>query len=207
MSLPHGGAPPIHEPSRYGGGSYLALAAPLLAPGEQVRGIVDADLGDLIRRVPRKYRSRNLALGTELALGAVSTAFDLIGSFAEVVEDCTWGLIRSLRRLVRGRGLTGGWTSQAGRFVITVRAGGHWDGGYSNDDVLLVLTDRRILLAHESRGALTALGDLPYPQLRRIENRHTWLSNRVDLHFADGSLAALEVSSTETAALQALGPR
>lgn len=180
------------------GGSRFEQAVPLLAPGEQVHGVADARLSDLIRRVPRRYRRREMNLGVELALGAVVGLLDLLGALGEILEDLSWGLVRSLRRLLRGRALRGGWRSLAGRFVVTVRSGG---ADHRNDSVTLVRTDRRILIATDVRDRLVPLGELAHGQLRRVEPRHTWISDRVDLHFADGSLAALEVSGDSLAAL------
>ncbi|MFG2697918.1 hypothetical protein [Kitasatospora sp. NPDC048407] len=187
------------------GGEHLPKIAHLLAPGEQVRGIVDTDLCDLIRRPPRRYRKAHSGGVAEVGLGCLFVLVNLGEFLAYLVEDCTWGVIRMFRRLFRGRGLIGGWRSQAGQFVVAVRSA---DGNYENDDVLMVFTDRRILLA--GRGGsrtLRALGELPYAQLVRVEPRHTWLSNRADLHFADGSKAALEIIEKELNPLVALGPR
>ncbi|MFC8719840.1 hypothetical protein [Kitasatospora sp. NPDC057198] len=211
------GTPPQHG-APYGsvqyGGEHLAEVAHLVAPGEQVRGVVDVDLCDLIRRPPRRYRKERFGRTADAGIGCLSLVFDFGEFVSDLVEDCTWGLIRSLRRLFRGRGLTRGWESQAGQFARAVRAA---DNDHDNDDALLVFTDRRILLAGsgsnapgrtlaDRRGTRT-LGELPYAHLVRVEPRHTWISSRVDLHFADGSLAALEVYPKELAALVALGPR
>ncbi|MFF0298056.1 hypothetical protein ACFYST_32845 [Kitasatospora sp. NPDC004614] len=201
---------PYDTPPTYGtvqyGGQHLSEIVHLLAPGEQVRGIVDADLCDLIRRPPRRYRKERFGRGAEAGVGCLSVVLDFGGFLSDLVEDCTWGLIRTFRRLFRGRGLTRGWQSQAGQFVIAVRSA---HGDFDNDDVLMVFTDRRILLAATAVNSRTmyALGDLPYAHLVRVEPRHTWLSNRADLHLADGSLAALEIYEEELAGLVALGPR
>ncbi|MFF4343991.1 hypothetical protein ACFY00_29180 [Kitasatospora sp. NPDC001540] len=207
MSHPHHppyGAPPLPGAQR------LPEVAHLLPPGEQPRGVVDADLCDLVRRPPRRYRNERSGRAAEAAFGCLFVFVNLAEYLADLLEDCTWGLIRSLRRLFRGRGLTGGWESQAGRFARAVRGA---DNDYENDDVLLLFTDRRILLAGSGdntpadRRAVRVLGELPYAHLRRVEPRHTWISSRVDLHFADGSLLALEVYESDLAALVALGPR
>ncbi|WP_033215191.1 hypothetical protein [Kitasatospora phosalacinea] len=198
------GAPPLP------GAQHLPGAAHLVPPGEQLRGVVDADLCDLVRRPPRRYRNERHGRAAEAGIGCLSAVFYFGDYVADLLEDCTWGLIRSLRRLLRGRGLTRGWESQAGRFARTVRGA---DNDYENDDVLLLFTDRRILLAGSGtntpadRRAVRVLGELPYAHLARVEPRHTWISSRVDLHFADGSLLALEVHEKELAALVALGPR
>ncbi|MFD8597739.1 hypothetical protein ACFV1L_22315 [Kitasatospora sp. NPDC059646] len=198
-----GGAAPAFGAVQYGG-EHLPKIAHLPAPGERVLGIVDADLCDLIRRTPRRYRTARSGGVAEAGFGCLFVLFNLGDFVADLIEDCTWGLIRSLRRLFRGRGLTGGWPSQAGRFVVAVRSA---DSGYDNDDVLIVFTDRRILLAGGLGRTPRLLGELPYAHLRRVEPRHTWMSDRTDLHFADGSLAALEVAEKELAGLVALGPR
>ncbi|MFD7728761.1 hypothetical protein ACFV6F_00005 [Kitasatospora phosalacinea] len=202
------GAPPVP------GAQHLPEAAHLVAPGEQLRGIVDTDLCDLVRRPPRRHRKDPSGRAAETAFGCLFVFVNLAEYLAELVEDCTWGLVRSLRRLFRGRGLTGGWQSQAGRFVVAVRSAGR---SYDNDDVLLLFTDRRILLVGngdnvsgrtlDDRRAKRVLGELPYAQLVRVRPRHTWVSLRADLHFADGSRAALDIGENDLAALVALGPR
>jgi len=198
----------IYESKRYTSGpTYGQMAMPLLAPGERPYGVVKAQLSDLIRRVPRKYRGKEMGGAAAVAYGAVEVLVDFAGLLAELVEDLTWGLIRSFRRLLRGRGLTGGWQSQAGRFTVAVRAGDSSEKNYDNDRVYLVFTDRRILLAAEFRDRMEALGELPYQQLVKVKNRRTWISGRVDLTFADGSLVALEADEDDARALQSLGPR
>ncbi|MGW4805401.1 hypothetical protein [Kitasatospora sp. NPDC004272] len=213
MSHPPYGAPQFQGALPHGG-EHLPEVAHLPVPGERVHGIVDADLSDLIRRPPRRYRKERFGRTADAGIGCLSLVFDFGEFVSDLLEDCTWGLIRTFRRLLRGRGLTRGWESQAGGFARAVRAA---DNDHENDDVLLVFTDRRILLAGsgtntpgrtlaDRRGA-RVLGELPHAHLVRVEPRHTWISSRVDLHFADGSLAALEVYPKELAALVALGPR
>ncbi|BAJ31047.1 MULTISPECIES: hypothetical protein [Kitasatospora] len=202
------GAPPLP------GAHHLPEVGHLVPYGEQPRGVVDADLCDLVRRPPRRYRKERFGRVAEAGLGCLSVVFYFGDYVADLLEDCTWGLIRSLRRLCRGRGLTRGWESRAGRFARAVRGA---DNDHDNDDVLLLFTDRRILLAGSGsntpgrtaadRRAVRVLGELPYPDLVRVEPRHTWISSRVDLHFADGSRLALEVDGKELPALVALGPR
>lgn len=48
------------------------------------------------------------------------------------------------------------------------------------------------------------LGEILPGQLRSVAIRHTWLSERVDLHFADGSLVAVEAAKEQDRALEAL---
>ncbi|MFE1319966.1 hypothetical protein [Kitasatospora phosalacinea] len=206
------GAPPMP------GAQHLPEVAHLVAPGEQLRGIVDTDLCDLVRRPPRRYRKDPSGRAAETAFGCLFVFVNLAEYLAELVEDCTWGLVRSLRRLFRGRGLTRGWQSQAGRFVIAVRSA---ERDHDNDDVLLLFTDRRILLVGNGDNtpgpasrrtfdhdrAKHVLGELPYAHLARVQPRHTWVSLRADLHFADGSRAALDIGEDDLAALVALGPR
>ncbi|MFJ1755728.1 hypothetical protein [Kitasatospora sp. NPDC088134] len=182
----------------HGGGKWFEQAWTLAVPGEQVYGAADGDLSDLIRRVPRRYRRPDMRLGSERALDAVVGLLDLLDTLGDLFESVSWGLVRSLRRLLRGRALRGGWQSLAGRFVITVRSAA---ADHRNDDVVLVSTDRRLLVATHVRGRLVPLGELAHPQLRRVKVRHTWISDRVDLHFEDGSVAALEVNRENLPAL------
>ncbi|MEU6366622.1 hypothetical protein ABZ876_13015 [Streptomyces sp. NPDC046931] len=219
MSAGQYGPPqPIFEPHLYGVGSHVPLIAPWLQPHERLLGIVDVKLSDLIRRtLPRELRPGKRWRGT---LGAVDGAAEGAESAADAVENFDFGIIRRLRRIVRGAGLTGGWQSMAGQFAIAVRTGPRTPSTYDNEQVLLVFTDRRILLmctVSAKKGALLGkvppgtqlkearrLGEILPGQLRSVAVRHTWLSERVDLHFADGSLAAVEVAKEQARALEAL---
>ncbi len=218
MSVGQYGPPrPIFESRLFGGGSHVPLMAPWLHPHEHLLGIVDVKLSDLIRRVPRKLRPGKQWRGT---LGAVAGAVDAAASAADAVEFFDFGIIRRLRGIVRGAGLTGGWQSMAGQFVIAVRTGPDPSSTRDNERALMVFTDRRILLMctvstkkvplfgkvspglqlREAR----RLGEILPGQLQSVVIRHTSLSERVDLHFADGSLAAVEVAKEQARALEAL---
>ncbi|MGW1162083.1 hypothetical protein ACWD48_28575 [Streptomyces sp. NPDC002519] len=219
MSTGQYGPPqPIFEPYLYGVGSHVPLIAPWLQPHERLLGIVNVKLSDLIRRtLPRELRSGKQWTGT---LGAVQDTVEAAASAVDAVENFDFGIIRRFRRMVRGAGLTGGWQSMAGQFVIVVRTGPRTPSAYDNEQVLMVFTDRRILLMctvsakkvplfgkippgtplKEAR----CLGEILPGQLQSVAVRHTSLSNRVDLHFADGSLAAVEVTKEQAQALEAL---
>ncbi|GAA2820464.1 hypothetical protein GCM10010441_51000 [Kitasatospora paracochleata] len=197
---PYAPPPAVYEPSMLGGGSHVPLVAPHLAPGEWLHGIVDLQLSDLIRRVPRRYRPRRDGL-----FAVLGVVFDVAGAIVEAIEEAIGGFFRILRRIFRGRGLVGGWESEAGRFAIAVLTGTKGTVEYENRHVLLVFTDRRILLALETRRTLVLLGEIPRGRLARIELRLTGLSSRADAHFADGSRAALEIRQRDAQALDLLG--
>ncbi|MFJ8046130.1 hypothetical protein ACIRBX_37025 [Kitasatospora sp. NPDC096147] len=190
------------EPRPLGGDSYRPLFAPHLQPGERIHAVAEVRLSDLIRRVPRKYRPGDATTG---AMAAVAALSELVAAVAELLIEAVFGLVRVIRRIARGRGLQGGWESQAGRFVVMVRHGYRGARPMDNDRVFAAFTDRRILLADHLVGAgLRPLGDLPYGRIRRVEDRTGGISDRVDLHFADGSLAALSQTPDEARALVAL---
>ncbi|UXY22279.1 hypothetical protein N8I84_28975 [Streptomyces cynarae] len=220
MSAGQYGPPqPVFEPRLFGGGSHVPLIAPSLQPHERLLGIVEVKLSDLIRRpLPRELRTGKQWTGTR---GAVEGAFEGALSAADAVENFDFGVMRRLRRIVRGAGLTGGWQSMAGQFAIAVRTGPDTSRtDYDNERALMVFTDRRILLMctvstkkvplfgkvppgtplREAR----RLGEILPGQLRNVVIRHTSLSERVDLHFADGSVAAVEAAKEQARALEAL---
>lgn len=104
--------------------------------------------------------------------------------------------------------------------MLAVRTGPDNPGTYDTQRVLMAFTDRRVLLMctvstkkvplfgkvppriklREAR----CLGEFPPGQLQRVVIRHTSLSERVDLHFADGSLAAVEANKEQARALEQL---
>ncbi|MCI3277891.1 hypothetical protein [Streptomyces cylindrosporus] len=223
MSVGQYGPPqPIFEPPLFGGGSHVPLIAPWLQPHESLFGIVEVRLSSVIRRsLPRKLRAGKEWRG---ARGVVGRAFEGVVSVAEAFEFFDFGIIRRIRRIVRGAGLKGGWQSVAGQFVIAVRTGPDPSSSrYDNERALMVFTDRRIVLMcavsmrnekplfgklpprmQVSRREARCLGEIPPGQLRGVATRHNWLSGRVDIHFADGSLVALELSEKDARALEAL---
>jgi len=215
----HGPTQPIFEPSLFGGGSHVPLIAPWLQPHERMLGIVKVRLSTVIRpSLPRKLR-------TGQPTGALDGAIEAVASVADAFDMFDFGIIRRIRRVVRGAGLKGGWQSVAGRFVIAVRTGPDPSRSrYDNNQVLMVFTDRRILLMctvsirnkkvplfgkvppgeRVSRTEARCLGELLPGQLRSVASRHNWLSSRVDLHFADGSLVALDLYEKDARALESL---
>ncbi|MEU6147576.1 hypothetical protein ABZ848_45415 [Streptomyces sp. NPDC047081] len=216
MSAEQYGPPqPVFEPRLFGGGSHVPLMAPWLQPHERLLGIVEVKLSDLIRRpLPRELRTG------KQRTGAVDGVVEATASVVDAVEFFDFGIIRRIRRGVRGAGLTGGWQSMAGWFAIAVRTGPDTLDTYDNERALMVFTDRRILLMctvsakkvplfgkvppgqrlREAR----CLGELLPGQLLRVVIRHTSLSERVDLHFTDGSLVAVEATKEQARALEAL---
>ncbi|WP_354642501.1 hypothetical protein [Kitasatospora camelliae] len=191
----------VYSSHRYttGPDSYVPTVAPVVPPGERLLGIVNVDLSDLVRRVPRRYRPER-----DGALRVLYYLFDIVAVVIELLEEAVFGFFRVMRRIFRGRGLVGGWESQAGRFAIAVLTGPKATRDYENHDTLMVFTDRRILLVHELGKGPEVLGEIPGGQLTRIELRLTAVSGRADAHFADGSRAALEIGEKDAAALEAL---
>ncbi|MGW2401330.1 hypothetical protein ACWCYY_32710 [Kitasatospora sp. NPDC001664] len=190
------------EPRPLGGESFRPLFAPHLQPGEQIHAVAELTLSDLIRRVPRKYRPGAATRGAGAVLGAL---FEPVAVVAELLLEGIFGISRVIRRITRGAGLQGGWGSQAGQFVIAVRHGYEGAASMDNNRAVVAFTDRRMLLADHLVGlGLKPLGELPYGRVRRVEDRTGAVADRVDLHFADGSLAALSQSSDEARALVAL---
>ena len=143
---------------------------------------------------------------------------------AEVFEFFDFGIIRRIRRIVRGAGLKGGWQSVAGQFVAVRTGPDPSSSRYDNEQALMVFTDRRTLLMDTvsirnskvplfgkvspggqlSRREARFLGEILPGQLQSVASRHNWLSDRVDPHFADGSLAELQLSEKNARALEAL---
>lgn len=212
----------IFEPDLFGGGSHVPLIAPWLQPHERLLGIVKVRLSSVIRpSLPRKLRTGQ----STGVLGAVDGATEAVALVVDAFENFDFGIIRRIRRIVRGAGLKGGWQSVAGQFVIAVRTGPDPSRSrYDNDKVLMVFTDRRILLMctvsiwnkkvplfgkvppgeQVGREEARYLGELLPGQLRSVAIRRNWLSDRVDLHFADGSLAALGLYEKDARALESL---
>ncbi|MFI9645032.1 hypothetical protein ACIHAA_01850 [Streptomyces sp. NPDC052040] len=215
----YGPPEPVFEPRMWDGGSYAPLVAPWLHPHERLLGIVKVELSTLIRRrLPRKVRPGKHATGV---LGAMAGAFEAVLSIAEAFEFVDFGITRTIRRVVRGAGLKGGWQSLAGQFAIAVRTGPRTrsSSNYDNKDAIMVFTESRILVMETTfaRGPRPSnlpperqhreaqcLGEILPEQLRSVEVRHTSLSERVDLHFSDGSMAAVDVDKDQVQALEAL---
>ncbi|MGK4580317.1 hypothetical protein [Kitasatospora sp. HPMI-4] len=175
------------------------LAMDWVEPFERLHGVVRVGLSNLIRhRLPRKYRppkprtprsERDKWISRIIAVVVVPLLLyyllQIIGAF---LWEWTWAFIRVVRRSFRGRAFVGGWGSRAGQVVIDVRTGEDWS--YENESALIAFTDHRILLVGASRGGL--LGEFPRKELIWVDIRHLGLSERVDLHFADQSMVAVE---------------
>ncbi|MCD9876857.1 hypothetical protein [Streptomyces guryensis] len=188
-------------------------AARGLLSGEQLCRVFSAGLDPLAPEgVPRRHRPpRAPGSGTEdrsfrglrvllLPFHWMAVAGAVLTYPLEKLEDWFWGGF-GIRRLVRGRVWHGGWESDAGRFVIAVRAG-DGRGTFRNDGFLLTFTDRRVLLLSKplspERETPRLYGEYPrqVPCLRREPHpaRHR---NRVDLAFPDGSWVALAIGSRD----------
>lgn len=182
---------------------YAHVFTPWLEPGERVCAAVSASLNGRIRsRVPRRYRppkSKEESSGSCLGRILVGVLFVLSWVFddgaqyvGEALGVACMAVVRAIIRPVRGRPFRGGWRSQAGHFVIAVRRGPSFEQDYTNGRVMIAVTERRILLCYD--GIRTEiLGSVPRGELRKAVDRQTWFSSRVDLHFADASLVAVQV--------------
>lgn len=188
-------------------------AARCLAGGEQLYDVFSAGLDPLAPEdIPRRHRPRRApGSGTEdrsfrglrvllLPFYWFAAAAALLTYPLEKMEDWFWGGF-GIRRLVRGRVWQGGWESDAGRFVIAVRAG-YGRGTFNNDSFLLTFTDRRVLLVSSSlspeRETPKVYGEYPRLVLSlRREPHPARHRNRVDVAFPDGSWVALAVGKHE----------
>ncbi|MFF4505494.1 hypothetical protein [Streptomyces sp. NPDC001401] len=166
---------------------YVARCLP---SGEQLYRAFAAGLDPLApERIPRRCRPPQ-------ARGAIAVLAAPVEALANKLEE--W-LFRGfgIRRLVRGRVWQGGWDSDAGRFVIAVRAGDR-RGEYENNRFLLTFTDRRVLLLSapglSEREPPELFGEYPRHVLAlRSEPHPARHRNRVDLAFPDGSWVALAI--------------
>ncbi|MGW3117863.1 hypothetical protein ACWDBW_12085 [Streptomyces sp. NPDC001107] len=195
-------------------------AARCLAGGEQLLRAFPARLDPLApERVPRRHRPprppRAPQRGTQdrsfqglgvlllpfywfAAAGAVLMA--PVEALADKLLEWMWRGF-GIRRLVRGRVWQGGWQSDAGRFVIAVRAA-DGRGLYENDNFLLTFTDRRVLLLSSPRSPERETPELlaEYPRqvlALRSEPHPARHRNRVDVAFPDGSWVALAIGSRD----------
>ncbi|MFI9645431.1 hypothetical protein ACIHAA_03910 [Streptomyces sp. NPDC052040] len=213
----YGPPEPVFEPRMWDGGSHVPLMTPWLHPHERLLGIVEVKLSDMIRRkLPRKVRPGKHATGL---LGVMAGAFEAVLEVVHAFENYDFGITRTIRRVVRGTGFKGGWQSQAGQFAIAVRIGSAASSSYDSISALMVFTDSRILLMDTvlAKGPQPRdlprerlhregfrLGEMLPQQLRNVDVRHTSLSRRVELHFSDGSMAAVDVDKDQVQALEAL---
>jgi hypothetical protein len=181
---------------------------------ERLLAVLNVQLCGMIRhRVPRQYRpvkpSRSEPMGplrkAVLAIAMpLNVVFNLGQAAAELMSAGLRALLSALVTPLRGRPFKGGWRSQAGQFVIAVRTGPSSTTSYDNDRTLMAFTDRRVLLVHHRRLGPEFLGEFDRAQLGQAEIRHWTFSDRVDLHFGDGSLAAVDVATPQAEALRAL---
>ncbi|GAB2726266.1 hypothetical protein [Kitasatospora kifunensis] len=178
------------------------LISPWLQPQERVRGSMDVQVDWLTPlRAPRRLRATKPVPPD----GWDASAFDRV---LRIVHHALLGWFLGLRRVVwsypHGRPFTGGWSSQAGLFLLMVRTGPSRHRYYENDDAFLVFTDRRLLVLHRESGE--RLGELALHHLvvGEPKEREFRQAERVDLSFTDGSLLALTMGSSETKELRDL---
>jgi hypothetical protein len=193
----------------------LEYAARCLASGEQLHRVFSAGLDPLApERIPRRHRPPRARSGTEdrsfrglrvllLPIYWIAAAGAVLTYPLEKLEDWFWRGF-GIRRLVRGRVWQGGWQSDAGRFVIAVRAGDR-RGSFENDNFLLTFTDHRVLLLSKplspERETPKLYGEFPRHVLAlRSEPHPARHRNRVDLAFPDGSWVALAIGSRDEVA-------
>ncbi|MEV6942456.1 hypothetical protein AB0N07_10705 [Streptomyces sp. NPDC051172] len=173
-------------------------AARCLPSGERLQRAYLAGLDPLApERVPRRHRPPRARGGLLAAVGVLATP---VQELADKLHEWMWRGF-GVWRLVRGRVWQGGWQSDAGRFVIAVRAA-DGRGLYENDSFLLTFTDRRVLLLSSAlspeREAPELLAEYPRQALAlRSEPHPARHRNRVDLAFPDGSWVALAIGSRD----------
>ncbi|WP_405726895.1 hypothetical protein OG607_23650 [Streptomyces sp. NBC_01537] len=197
----------VFASQRYGGESYAAAVTPLLGQDERLIAVVKVDLCGLIRGdVPRRHRSPEPARSAgERVMDVLFLPVTLTVAALELLDAAWTALRRALVAPLRGRPLQGGWRSQAGRFVVSVRTLPSRTGrstSYDNEHALLAFTTHRVLIVHPHDTETPYLGEFPREQLRGVRIRHWTFSSRVDLTFADGSLVAVEARKPEAEALE-----
>lgn len=181
--------------------------APWLQPQERLLVTVGVSLNLLIRnRVPRRYRKKEpeqperevgllLRLLGGILMGVV-WACSMGGIIGESLSSCLLGTLRLMVLPIRGRPFRGGWRSQAGQFVIAVRTGPSYFRDFDNSMALMAITNRRLLLLHQGAKRGECLAEFPREQLRSLTDRSHWYSDRMDIHFADGSLVAVGIGES-----------
>lgn len=173
-------------------------AARCLPGGEHLQRAYPAGLDPLApERVPRRHRPPGARGG---GLAAVAVLLTPVQELADKLQEWMWRGF-GIWRLVRGRVWQGGWQSDAGRFVIAVRAA-DGRGLYENNSFLLTFTDRRVLLLSSAlspeRETPELLAEYPRQVLALRSKPHPARHrNRVDLAFPDGSWVALAIGRRE----------
>ncbi|MFD9125430.1 hypothetical protein [Kitasatospora sp. NPDC059571] len=174
------------------------IATPHLEPGEHLLAAAPADLAPGIPHPPAHLLTPRRPGGLEQRLGrpltalrrayaAVNPVSAAVGAvedrLADAVPDTLW----------HGEGMAGGWQSAAGRFVLRM----HDEGAHGSGT--LAVTDRRLLLVVDRASAwqlLTERHELHWAAPRHTVTLHRNATGvlqrgRIDLHFADGSWAAV----------------
>lgn len=177
----------------------------------RLSGFILADLDEYgPRRVPRRYRRRFFQDEPHRApaprrTGPVGKFFDALmllwsvpaGLGGAIAAGIVFGPFRLIARLVHGPAWQGGWDSEAGRFLLRVRAG-RSGRSFRNTSCLLafapggLLVLDRPLLPEDQRPFLLAELQHGDYSLRREAHpaRH---EKRVDIAFSDGSWLALDL--------------
>ncbi len=200
-----------------------AYAARCLPSGEQLYRAFSAGLDPLApEHIPRRHRppraprapqrgAEDRSFGGLRVLLLPVYWYDMASTLlAAPVEALAYKLDEwlwrgfGIWRLVRGRVWQGGWQSDAGRFVIAVRAGDR-RGSFENNSFLLTFTDRRVLLlsspSSPERETPELFGEFPRHMLAlRSEPHPARHRKRVDVAFPDGSWVALAIGKRDEVA-------
>jgi hypothetical protein len=171
-------------------GRFDREVSPWLRPQERVRGVVEFRLDEFTPRcAPRRLRA---------AKPVPPQGWDDSPGY-RLIRTLWWGTLGLLvtaymviRRPIHGFPFRGGWSSQAGQFLLMVLRGPSRHRLYENDEACLVFTDHRVLVLH--RQSAEFLGELALSQLvvGEPKERPFRQAERVDLSFTDGSLLALD---------------
>ncbi|GAA1244514.1 hypothetical protein GCM10009665_39180 [Kitasatospora nipponensis] len=163
---------------------YAAQVAPLLGPGERVRGAARVTGDPLLPPpLPRRLRPQRPPTGD-------GRPFEL-GARLMLLLDGPFKPLRALWRVPHGDPLRGGWASRAGEVLRLLRSGPLRHRYAMYDEAVLVFTDHRVLLLDAGDGE--CFGEFPRAELVVGEPKRRPLrqATRVDLRFTDGSLLAL----------------
>ncbi|MER5640674.1 hypothetical protein ABT095_27465 [Kitasatospora sp. NPDC002227] len=172
---------------------------PLLDPGERLAEAASVSLAPGITRPPEELltprRPSRLEERIGSSFGVLRKAYAVlnplqsaVGALEDRVQDVTSGSV------VHGKGMDGGWSSAAGRFVVRM----YDQGAYAHG--LFAVTDRRVLMVVD-RAKIWQLGtedhtlhwSQPYAALAGLRRHPKGViqRGRLDLVFADGSWAGV----------------
>ncbi|MCC9308690.1 hypothetical protein LN042_16640 [Kitasatospora sp. RB6PN24] len=165
------------------------VISPWLRPPERERGATEVTVDVFApHRVPRRLRATKPAPPGGWRRGPTERLDRVVIAVLEPVS----AVLRFFRKFPHGLPFRGGWSSQAGRFLIMVRTGPSTHRYHENNEAVLVFTDRRVLVLHPGSGE--RLGELALDQLVvGAPKERPWRQpGRVDIRFTDGSLLAVE---------------